>query len=56
MGLKRHFELGKNSSLDAVFSVTNLYNRKNIFYQDRITHERVNQLPIMPSIGINFTF
>ncbi|NTW33362.1 MAG: TonB-dependent receptor plug domain-containing protein, partial [Bacteroidetes bacterium] len=54
--IKRHFILGKNSGLDAVFSVTNLYNRKNIFYQDRITHERVNQLPIMPSIGLNLTF
>ena len=54
--IKRHFILGENTSLDAIISVTNLYNRSNIFYQDRITHERVNQLPIMPSIGLNFTF
>lgn len=54
--LKRHFILGQNSGLDAIVSVTNLYNRKNIFYQDRITHERVDQLPFMPSIGLNLTF
>jgi hypothetical protein len=54
--IKKHFELGEYTNLDAIFSVTNLYNRKNIFYQDRITHERVDQLPIMPSIGINFSF
>ncbi|MFA4852975.1 MAG: hypothetical protein WC599_10690, partial [Bacteroidales bacterium] len=54
--LKRHFILGQNSGMDAIISVANLYNRKNIFYQDRITHERVDQLPFMPSIGLNMTF
>ena len=56
MTIKKHFELGEYTNLDAIFSVTNVYDRKNIFYQDRITHERVNQLPVMPSIGINFSF
>jgi len=54
--VKRHFLLGQFTSMDGIVSVTNVYNRKNIFYQDRITNERVNQLPIMPSVGINFTF
>jgi len=54
--IKKHFELGEYTNLDAIFSVTNLYDRKNIFYQDRITHERVDQLPIMPSIGLNLSF
>lgn len=54
--LKRQFVIGENSNLETIFSVTNLYNRKNIFYQDRITQERVDQLPIMPSIGLNLTF
>ncbi len=56
ISIKRQFLLGKNTSVDAVFSVTNVYDRKNIFYYDRITNQRVNQMPIMPSIGINFTF
>jgi hypothetical protein len=54
--IKKHFELGEYTNLDAIFSVTNVYDRKNIFYQDRITQERVNQLPIMPSIGLNLSF
>lgn len=54
--IKREFILGQNSTLETIFSVTNLYNRKNIFYQDRITQERVDQLPIMPSIGLSLTF
>ncbi|MFH0864593.1 MAG: TonB-dependent receptor [Bacteroidota bacterium] len=54
--IKREFILGQYSKLEAIVSVTNLYNRKNIFYIDRITQERVDQLPIMPSIGLNLTF
>jgi hypothetical protein len=38
------------------FSVLNAYNRQNVFYFDRITQTRVNQLPIMPTIGIVFKF
>jgi len=53
---KRHFMLGENTGLDINVSVTNTYNRENIFYINRITQQRVNQLPIMPSIGLNFSF
>ena len=54
--IKRTFIIGQNSNLEINISATNLYNRKNIFYTDRITGERVNQLPLMPSIGVNLTF
>lgn len=54
--LKRTFTFSKNSSLEAVLSVTNVYNRENIFYVDRISNNRVNQLPILPSIGLTFNF
>jgi len=54
--IKRHFMLGQFTSLDANFSIINVYDRANIFYVDRITQERVNQLPIMPSIGLDFSF
>ncbi|NNE55911.1 MAG: TonB-dependent receptor, partial [Flavobacteriales bacterium] len=36
--------------------VTNVYSRANIFYINRITQERVNQLPFLPSIGIDWKF
>ncbi|MCC6727206.1 MAG: TonB-dependent receptor [Saprospiraceae bacterium] len=54
--LKRVFKFGKYTSLEAVASATNMYDRENIFYFDRIRNKRVNQLPIMPTIGLTFNF
>lgn len=34
------------------FSITNIYNRKNIFYFKRDTGERVNMLPILPTLTV----
>ncbi|MEL6866526.1 MAG: TonB-dependent receptor, partial [Bacteroidota bacterium] len=56
LSLKRHFIFSKNSKLDVVASVTNVYNRNNIFFFDRVEYERVDQLPILPSLGIIFEF
>jgi hypothetical protein len=56
INLKKKVILGKNSELEATASVTNVYNRENIFYFDRVNWIRVNQLPIMPSIGLSLTF
>lgn len=54
--LKRVFYFSENAKLEAVFSITNVYNRKNIFYFDRIKYKTVYQLPFMPSIGASLTF
>lgn len=54
--LKRTFKISKNSVLEANVSVINVYNRENIFYFDRVRYIRINQLPILPSIGISLTF
>ncbi|MCC7331426.1 MAG: TonB-dependent receptor [Flavobacteriales bacterium] len=54
--LKRTFVLGKNTELELSGSVTNAYNRENIFYLDRVTGNKVYQLPILPSFGMSFTF
>ncbi|HPE57135.1 MAG TPA: TonB-dependent receptor [Bacteroidales bacterium] len=56
IGLKKTFVLGYNTKLEANVSITNVYNRENIFYTDRITGDKIYQLPIMPSAGLNFTF
>ncbi len=56
VSLRKSFVLGKNSTLDATASIVNLYNRANIFYVDRVTYERVDQLPILPSVGVSLTF
>ena len=56
LSAKRRFSIGKRSILDVNLSVTNLYNRNNIFYFDRLTYTRVDQLPIMWSLGMTFNF
>lgn len=53
---KKRFDVGKRSILEINLSVTNVYNRNNLFYYNRITSQRVDQLPIMPSLGITYTF
>ena len=55
LSVKRSFELG-STTLDAVIGITNVYNRENIFYIDRVRYERVNQLPILPSLGLSWQF
>jgi len=54
--VKKTFTLGRYTKLEANVSVTNVYDRDNIFYVNRITGERVYQLPIMPSAGLMFYF
>lgn len=56
LDVKRKFWFGENMVLEADFSVTNVYNRSNIFYVDIITNEEIYQLPLMPSLGLTLTF
>ena len=46
----------KNMSWEIIGGVTNAYSRRNIFYINRITAERVDQLPIMPSLSLSWRF
>ena len=54
--ISKKMKLSKKINIDITASVTNAYNRENIFYFNRVSFERVNQLPIMPSIGASITF
>ncbi len=54
--LKKRVELVGSSFMEVVASVTNVYDRDNIFYLDRITNTRVNQFPILPSASIKIGF
>ncbi len=56
LSLKRTFKFGKYAKLEAIASVTNAYNRNNIFFFDRVTYNRVDQLPILPSLGLTFSY
>ena len=56
ISLSKTIEFSKTTILEMTVSVTNAYNRENIFYFDRIEHKRVNQLPLLPSGGISLRF
>lgn len=54
--LKKQFKIKKNDVLEIVAGVTNVYNRNNIFYVNRVTSEVIYQFPILPSLGLSYKF
>jgi hypothetical protein len=54
--VKRTWRNRDGGELQCVFSVTNVYNRDNIFYFDRVNNIRVDQLPFLPALGLNYKF
>ena len=56
LSVKRKFSIGRRGLLEVSMSVTNVYNRNNIFYFDRISFDRVDQLPFIACLGANFSF
>ena len=53
---KKQFKFKNEDVLEIVASVTNAYNRQNIFYVNRITSEKIYQFPVLPSMGISYKF
>lgn len=49
-------EIRENVTVEIAGGATNIYNRANIFYFDRILYQRVNQLPILPTISFSLSF
>jgi hypothetical protein len=59
--VKRTFKVktkkeGVYNKATAIFSVTNMYNRANVFYFNRVSYKRENQLPILPSLSLSYSF
>jgi len=54
--VKRKFYFTENVILEADFSVTNVYNRNNVFYVNLVSGEVARQLPILPTIGLTLAF
>jgi hypothetical protein len=54
--ISKKYKLSKHQTMSFTLSATNVYNRDNIFYFDRLNYKRINQLPIMPTLGFNYTF
>lgn len=53
---KKRFALSKNSNIETTLSLTNVYNRNNIFYIERLDNTRVFQLPLFPSLNATWNF
>jgi hypothetical protein len=56
VSISKHVQFSPKMALRIDASVINLYDRENIFYFDRITGQRVNQLPILPTLSIGLDF
>ena len=54
--VKKQFNFKNNDILELIGSVTNVYDRRNIFYVSRVTSKAIYQFPIMPSIGVSYKF
>ena len=56
MSLKRVIKFSKYSNMEITASATNVYDRPNIFYYDRVRADRVNQLPFIPALSVTLQF
>lgn len=56
VSLIKRIKFANEHTLEMNASVTNAYNRGNIFYFNRVTYSRVNQLPILPSFSLKYKF
>lgn len=56
ISMKKSFQFTERIGAELTASVTNVYDRANIFYFDRLSYERVDQLPLLPSLGFSIDF
>lgn len=53
---KKQFKFKNEDVLELIASITNVYNRNNIFYINRISQETIYQFPVLPSLGLSYKF
>ncbi len=56
VSLKNTIHFSKHAKVSWSIGCTNMYNRANIFYFDRVRYQRVNQLPILPNAALSVHF
>ena len=56
IGLKYTRAINTRNKLEINAGASNLYNRENIFYVDRFSFKRINQLPILPTLNLSLTY
>jgi hypothetical protein len=50
------YEVTEHQVLEVSLGATNIMNYDNIFFYNRDENKRVNQLPIMPTVSVSYTF
>jgi hypothetical protein len=56
VSVSKSVQMSQKMALRFNASCINVYNRSNIFYFNRITGQRVNQLPILPTLSVGLDF
>ncbi len=56
IGVKYKYNWSQRFILEISAGATNVYNRKNIFYVNRFTFQRINQLPFLPNLNLSLHF
>ncbi|MBT7465289.1 MAG: TonB-dependent receptor, partial [Bacteroidetes bacterium] len=56
ISLAKKWEFSHHQKLTATLGVINTYNRRNMYYIDRFTAERVDQFPILPNFSVRYSF
>jgi hypothetical protein len=54
--VKKQFKFKNKTTMEITGNITNVYNRSNIFYINRITSKTIYQFPVLPSLGISYKF
>ena len=52
--VKKQIKFKNQTILELVGSITNAYDRNNIFYVNRVTSKTIYQFPILPSFGLSY--
>ncbi|MGZ3884050.1 MAG: TonB-dependent receptor [Bacteroidia bacterium] len=56
IGIKYRYNWSERMILELSGGATNVYNRQNIFYVNRFTFQRINQLPFLPNFNVSLKF
>lgn len=56
LNVKRTWKEVAGGELELSMGITNVYDRANVFYVNRITGQRKDQLPFLPSLGMDWAF
>lgn len=56
LSVKKIFKLGTYSSIESTVAVTNVYDRNNVFYVNRLDNKVYYQLPVFPSLNVSWRF